>query len=357
MKNILLVVPRLNIGGAETYVATTARGLKERGYNVYTASGGGSIAAEMAEEGIKHFFVPIRLNASLAAWLLARIVRRYCIDIIHANSAAAGIAAVKLKDQFPDLKIIYTAHGVFGHNQAEMTIDKADKIICVSKFVEQYAIEKKYTPAKLTTIYTGIDTEKFRPHRQDKRKLREQYGLSADKFTLAIVARVKSLLHKGHEDLLEIMQKPNAASWQLAVIGKGSAAGKLKRLADQYGLNENIHFLGHINNVEQILDAADVVVLPSKIETFGLVLAEAMAMEKPVVAYAVGGTPEVIGTDGTAGLLAELNNRQDLYEKIASLAADPVLAARIGHAGRLRVERKFSCAAMLDRLEQVYNEK
>lgn len=293
------------------------------------------------------FFVPIRLSAALAAWLLARLVRKYKIDVVHANSAAAGIAAVRLKDTFPDLKVVYTAHGVFGHNEAEMRIDRVDKIICVSKFVEKFALEKHFTPEKLTTIYTGIDTDKFRPHRQSRQMLRQQYGLPQEAFVIAIVARVKNLLHKGHADLLEVMRQSGARDWQLAVIGKGRAVGQLKKLAAQYGLSDRVHLFGHISEVQEVLDLADVVALPSKIETFGLVLAEAMAMEKPVVAYAVGGTPEVIGCDGAAGALVKLNDRQELYEKLAMLAVNPALAVRLGQAGRARVLERFSCEVML----------
>jgi len=354
-KRILLVVPRLNIGGAETYVATVARGLKERGYDVFTASGGGVLAKELSAQGIPHFFVPIRLNVSLAAWLLARIVRRCGIDIVHANSAAAGIAAVKLKSRFQNLRVVYTAHGLFGHTEKEKTIGQADKIIGVSEFATDFARRQGFGEEKLTTIYTGIDTEKFRP-REAPAKLRESLGLSPDNFTVALVARMASLTYKGHEDMLEILRMAKGRSWQLAFIGKGRAMGRLWLRARKLGLQKSVHFLGHSDAVETILDIADVVALPSKVETFGLVLAEAMAMEKPVVTYAVGGTPEVLGENGQAGFLVAPGDRQEFYEKLAQLASDRALGARMGKAGRRRVEECFSCRRMLDALEKVYHE-
>ena len=354
MKNILLAVPRMNIGGAETYVKELALGLKQRGYNVYVASGGGVLANELMKQGIRHFFVPMRLHPVIAAWLLGRIVKKYKIDILHANSAAAGIAAVRLKDKYP-VKIVYTAHGVFGHNAKERTIQKADQIICVSEFVKNYAREKGYAAEKLTTIYTGIDTNKFCPQKEAGRRLRQLYHLTEATFTLAITARIKNLQNKGHLDILEVLTRYNkAAGWHLFVIGKGRALGRLKAEIKHRGLEDRVHCLGHSSAVQNILAVADVVVLPSKLETFGLVLAEAMAMEKPAVAYAVGGTPEVIA-DGKTGFLARLGDINDLYEKLSLLADNPLCCQEMGQAARLWVRGRFSQEKMLDEVEALYD--
>lgn len=359
MKRVLLVVPRLNLGGAETYVAMAARGLKARGYEVFTASGGGKIAADLEKEGIKHSFVPIRLNAALAAWLLARLVRKYSIDIVHANSAAAGIAAVRLKDKFPSLKVVYTAHGVFGYAPKERAIGKADKIIGVSHFVTDYAAERGFAKEKLTTIYNGVDTEKFKPNDDEAHKmsLRQKYNIPKRDFTVALVGRIANLTHKGHEDMLEIMEmaREDKRNWQLIYIGKGKAEARLKLLVKKRGLSDYISFIGQIDDVENVLDMADAIALPSKIETFGLVLAEAMAKEKPVVSYITGGTPEVLGGEDT-GFLIEYNNRRAMYEKLAVLADDKELGKKMGKAGRRRVIENFSCKNMLDKIEAVYNE-
>lgn len=79
MKNILLLVPRMNIGGAESYVALVARSLKSLGYNIFIASAGGALAVELQKEGIKHFFLPIRLSKFISGLLLKRIVEKYMV--------------------------------------------------------------------------------------------------------------------------------------------------------------------------------------------------------------------------------------------------------------------------------------
>ncbi|WP_371372143.1 glycosyltransferase family 4 protein [Sporomusa aerivorans] len=353
--NILLVVPRLNIGGAETYVAITALSLHRLGYTVFVASGGGMLAGSLREQGIRHFYVPIRLSTALAARMLARIIRRNNIDIVHANSASAGYVAVQAR-QYVKVPVVYTAHGIFGHNTQEMTLDQCEKIICVSEYVRQYALEKGFTSQKLVTLYSGIDLTKFKAYPQKKELVRQMLGIPADAFTLAIVARIKNLRNKGHEDILQILKDfEDAHNWHLMVIGKGKGLWSLKYRVWRDKLSQRVHCLGHTIEVQEFLDGADAVVLPSKFETFGLVLAEAMAMGKPVVTYAVGGTPEVIA-HGHTGFLVEKHNLDELHCRLRNLAEDSQLRLMMGDQGRGWVESNFDNNFSISKLTDIYQE-
>ncbi|WP_371363062.1 N-acetyl-alpha-D-glucosaminyl L-malate synthase [Sporomusa rhizae] len=351
--NILLVVPRLNIGGAETYVVTTAIALQQLGFTVSVASGGGMLAKHLSERGIKHYFVPIRFNTSFAAYLLERIIRKNNIQIVHANSAAAGIAAVKVKQRV-NAAVVYTAHGVFGHNAQEMTLNQCDKIICVSEFVRNYAMEKGFAADKLVTAYSGIDLDKFKPDKKKAVVIRKNLGIPEDAFTISIVSRIKNLRNKGHSDILKVLEHYSGAqNWHLMVIGKGKGLWKLKYHIWKNKLSNRVHCLGHMANVQEVLDGADVMVLPSNFETFGLVLAEAMAMEKPVVTYAVGGTPEVIDHERT-GFLVEKNNLAELYHRLCMLADNKKLRLIMGQQGRKWVENHFDSKEMINKLVDIY---
>jgi len=350
---ILLAVPRMNIGGSETYVFTVALGLKKLGYEVHIASAGGQLIKPLQEQGIKHHFVPIRLNASLAAYMLRKIIQHENISLIHANSAAAGIAAVKAKRKC-HIPLIYTAHGVFGHTPKELTLNECDKIICVSEFVKKYAIEKGFSPEKLQVAYTGIDLQKFQSDVDQGRLLRQQLNIPQDAFTLALVARIKNLTNKGHADMLQVFEEHAAAKkWHLIVIGKGQGLGKLQSLIKQKNMPAQIHCVGHQTNVAAYLNAVDAVVLPSQLETFGLVLAEGMAMAKPAIAYDVGGTSEVI-IEAKTGFLVPLHDTKVLYQKIKELADDREFCRQMGYQGRKYVEAHFSCQQMIDELQLIY---
>lgn len=352
---ILLVVPRFNIGGAETYVMTLALALQKQGMEVHIASGGGKLAGIVQDYGIEHHFVPVRLHAGLAAAMLARFVTEYRIDLIHANSAAAGIAAVKVKEKL-SVPVVYTAHGVFGHNEAEMTLERCDKIICVSDFVRRDAMRRGFSEHKLQTVYTGIDLHKFKPSQAAREKWRTQLSIPPEAFTIAVTARIKNLRDKGHRDILRVLKEfEKAKEWHVLIIGKGKSLWRLKWLIRQWKLADRAHCLGHQLDVSGALNAADAVALPSKFETFGLVIAEGMAMEKAAVAYAVGGTPEVI-EHGRTGYLAKAGDVGALFEKLSLLAEDKALCAALGKEGRRHVAQRFSCERMMGELSEIYAE-
>lgn len=354
MKKILFLVPRMNIGGAETYVYTVAVELQKRGYDIYLASGGGQLADQLEELGIKTFFLPIRHFWTLSAWLLKWIIKKYNIELIHANSGAAGIVAAKVK-RMTEIPVVYTAHGVFGNPEREHVIDELDKIICVSEYVRQHAIGIGFKPNHLEVCYNGIDVNRFQPNEEVRQQLRQSLGLKDDTLVLAIVSRIKNLRSKGHQILLNILaNQAKHDNWKLLIIGKGVGTIKLQKEILAKGLKDKVIYLGHKTDVHKWLNAADLMVLPSRFETFGIVLAEAMSMGKPAVAFAVGGTPEVIKENET-GFLTEKNNEQELYNKIKMLDNDRKLLKQFSTNGMQWVRQNFTNTQMVDILEKIYN--
>ena len=357
MKNILLLVPRLNIGGAESYVALVARNLKSLGYNVYTASAGGQLAKSLEEEGIQHFFLPIRLSRFIAGFLLSRIIKKYNIDLVHANSEAAGIIAVDCKNKYNlQIPIVYTAHGILPNKKSvKDRINQVDKIIAVSNFSKQAAIEAGYKQEIIEVIYNGVDIQKFTPQKQNKAILRDKYNIPQDAFTMIIVSRIKNLRNKGHQHLLDILRNyEQSKNWHLVVIGKGKGLSTLKQKIKEYNLESRVHLLGHKIDVENYVDIADIIVLPSYFETFGLVLAEGMAMEKPAVAFSVGGIPEVID-DQQNGFLIDFNDDNMFVEKLNNLANDRKLIESMGIKAREKIKADFSNQEMMKNLLEIYD--
>lgn len=354
MKNILLLVPRMNIGGAESYVALVARSLKLLGYNVYLASAGGALATKLQQEGIKHFFLPIRLSKYISGILLKRIIKKYNIEIIHANSEAAGIVAVKTRQKYNlDIPIVYTAHGVLPAKVKDI-INQVDKIIAVSNFSREAAIKEGFSANKIEVVYNGVDIDKFKPHEEKRNLLRKKYNIPQDAFTMIIVSRIKNLRNKGHQHLLNVLSEYEVSKyWHLVVIGKGKGLGSLKQKVKEHNLQDRVHLLGHKTDVENYEDMADVVVLPSYFETFGLVLAEGMAMEKPAVAFKVGGVPEVI-EDNKTGFVVDYDNDDELVEKLAILAKNPDLCKQMGIQARKKVAKDFANEIMIKKLEEIY---
>lgn len=356
MKNILLMVPRLNIGGAETYTKLVAENLQKRGYNVHIASGGGLLANKLAQKGIKNSWLPMRFSTDISAYLLKHIVKKYNINLIHANSAAAGITAMKYKQRYNEnMPVVFTAHGILGDLKKENILKDCNKIIYVSHFVKNDAIRNGFKENNACVIYTGIDINKFDKSIDNKHIIRERYNIKQDDFVMAIVARIKNLRNKGHQDLLEMMNKyTNARNWHLLVIGKGKGMFKLKSLIKEYKLENNVHCIGHVDNVEDFVCLSDVVVLPSDFETFGLALAEGMAMGKAGVAYNIGGIPEII-KDKENGFLVKYKDIDDLYDKLSLLAGDRLLCKSLGMNAYNDIKNNLSVEKMMDKIEDIYN--
>lgn len=355
--NILLVVPRLNIGGAESYVLTTALGLARRGYQVCVASWGGQLVDKLADLGIKHYLVPIRLNSRLASWMLEYIIKRNNISLVHANSAAAGFAALKVCQRMK-LPLVYTAHGVFDHNKRERVLGNADKIICVSEFLRQRCLTNGIAEAKLVTIYNGVDSTQFFPVPGRALLTKREFGIQDDVFVIGIISRIKNLHTKGHGDILHMMDKyrgEKTKNWRLLIVGKGNGLSQVKHMASKLGLSEQIYYAGHQTDIAKMLELMDVLLLPSDFETFGLVLAEAMAGGKPTIAYAVGGTSEAIDNEVT-GFLTPKNDIDSMYDKLNVLYDNPSLRQQMGQNGIERVRKMFDSEDMLEQVLAVYDE-
>ena len=356
--NLLLVVPRLNIGGAESYVYQLAKHLKAMGYRIYVASWGGLLANQLCDLGITHYKVPIRLHKGFAAMMLEKIIRRHNIQLVHANSGAAGQAAA-LACKRVNIPWVYTAHGWLNFKEQQSDIAQAQRIICVSNYLKNRFLTEGYLdPEKLVTIYNGIDTTTYSPTPENSSKgtwLRDKWGVTKSEFLLGIVSRVARLNMKGHMDLLDILKNyEETRNWKLVIIGKGKYLPILKYRAWKYGIYDRIIFAGHHTDMPAALSAIDVMAFPSKLETFGLAAAEAMAMEKPVVTYAVGGLPEVID-NGSTGFLVEKNNIKAFYEALCQICNNTDLKKKFSLNSRQKVIEAFSYQPTTDRISKLYN--
>jgi L-malate glycosyltransferase len=297
----------------------------------------------------------MRANSHLAALMLQRVIRRERIDIVHANMGAAAEAASYACPR-AGIPWLMTVHMPFGQDPREQRYGLAERLICISDFVRGLVQSQSDVPSeKLLTIHGGIDLVKF-SLRGVGLDMRRQWGVPQDAFLIGIVARLHSSNDKGHLDLLRMLaMRPQAVSWHLAIIGSGKAQKGLEMMTRSLGIADRVHFAGHILDVPSALEAVDAVALPSYAETLGLSLAEAMAMSKPVVAYDVGGIPEVV-EDGRTGFLVPAGDIDGLAEKLDAICCDPDLARQLGQRARERVEECFDIERMVDGVEEVYRE-
>ena len=206
----------------------------------------------------------------------------------------------------------------------------------------------------MTVIPNGVDLERFRPG-VGTGVLREALGIGPEAPLLVTTVQLAAI--KGLDVLLAAFAALKRPEPVLALIGRGKEEESLRRRAGALGLEGRVRFLGFRDDLHLLLEDADVAVHPSIAEGEGLPnsVIECLAKGKALAATGVGGVPEAV-TDGVEGLLVPPGDPGALAEALARLLDDPPLRERLGRSARLRAEREFDQALMVDRLDTLLGE-
>ena len=304
------------------------------------------------------FSYPRRLPTVVAA------LRQLRIDILHTHlfdasvvGLTAGVlAGVPLRVMTRHYSDYHTRIGKRWHVGLDrMCTRLAHSVIAVSHQTRRVMLEEEGAPAeKVVVIHNGIDLSRVKsPSYEEVAQLRRELDVE-NCAMVSVIARLHP--EKGHEYLFRALPRLLSATrgkLRLLVAGAGPFRETYGREVSGLGVEEAVRFLGFRTDIARILSVSDVVVLPSVAEAFGLVLAEAMAMEKAVVATRVGGIPEII-QDGVTGVLVPPASPEALADAILALLRDPVRRAQLGRAGRRRVEEAFRFERMMEGYEAVY---
>jgi glycosyltransferase involved in cell wall biosynthesis len=203
-------------------------------------------------------------------------------------------------------------------------------------------------------IHNGIEMPSpvFTSSRQQTRAMLQIPG---DALVVSVIANL--IGYKGHRDLVEalaLVKDQLPGPWRLLAIGRDDGIGaELKSHAAALNIADNIMWLGERSDVDELLSASDIFVLPSHQEGFSNALLEAMAASLPAIATAVGGNADAVVNNET-GLLVPPSKPRALAAAILRLVQDPGLRHSFAAAGRRRVEQRFSLQACVDRYEKLY---
>jgi glycosyltransferase involved in cell wall biosynthesis len=202
----------------------------------------------------------------------------------------------------------------------------------------------------LNVVYYGLDPI---PFRSSIVRLRTDLGISPTEPVVGIVGRLIDV--KAHSYLIHAVRflLNEIPSVHLVIIGDGKLRSYLESLTAQLGINEHVHFLGFRTDVSNLMGEFDILALPSLSEGFGLVLLEAMAAAKPIVATRVSAIPEIV-VDGETGLLVPPRDPVALAQALRQLIMNPTLACDFGRCGRMRLEQRFTVQKMVEDTVRVY---
>ena len=336
--------------------------------------GPGPLAAALAGRDIRTSFLPLRrlrksLNPLLAVQSAASLVRvaaelralcrRDRIDVLHANSNTAFLYAA-LCPTPPSVRKVWHSRDLaeFGRG-GRWLYARADRVIAISEAVRRHLRRYATDESKLLTIPNGIDVAHFVPQGQ-RAATRTALGLAAD--TLVIGMAGQFVPGKRHDLFLDMAQRLGSAlpEARFLVIGgdlfndQPAYTRELERRVRTPELAGKVLLTGPRADIRPLYEALDVLVHPADREPFGRVVAEAMALGKPVVAVNACGPAEII-RDGTDGLLVPANSADALAAAVLRLAQDNELARRLGVAAAARVRDAFSLSLLGERMERLYS--
>jgi glycosyltransferase involved in cell wall biosynthesis len=227
-----------------------------------------------------------------------------------------------------------------------------DRYLAVSESVRRYLVhDLHWPPAKIEVVPNSVRANPAVVTPTTASTVRHQIvGRQATPLVL-----VPARLHeqKGHRYLFPALAEVPEA--HVALAGEGPERHALEMLAHELGIESRVSFLGHRDDMPELLAAADLVVLPSLYEGLPISLLEAMAAAKPVIATRIGGTDELV-TSGYDGLLVEPRDSHALAQAMKTLLSDPERARQMASSAQRTVADRFSAEVMCKRVSQVYGE-
>lgn len=296
---------------------------------------------------------------------LARLLRRERADVVELYGLRANVIG-RLAAALAGVPIVLG--GVTSTDDwrrwPHVRLDRATAWAVTGWLANSHAskrrlVERERHPAdRVRVIHDGVDVQAWRrrPDGEARRRLRRQLGCSDETVLVATVANIRPA--KGYPHLVEAVPLVTAArsDCRFVCAGLDMMGGAVQRRARELGVEGSIVFTGPRADVRDLYEAADIALLPSVYEGFGLSLAEAMALELPVVATEVGGIPELV-QDGRTGLLVPPADPAALARAVLRLAARPELRRWLGMGGRERVARLFSLDRAVEERQRYYLEE
>ena len=356
-RRIALMLESDGPGGAETMLMQMAEELRRRGHHVVCVgpdNGCGWLGGELRRRGFTTDVFRLRqpIDRDCLGGMV-EMLRKHQAEIVHSHEFTMAVYGAAAARQLGVTHVI-TMHGsekVMARWQRRLALRVAfaasRAVVAVSRATHAHmARVMRMAPASILTIPNGIAfTPGVRPG------VRTELGLTDSSVLVLAVGNL--VPRKGHIFLLRALASLANPDWHVAIAGRGGEEERLLAFANEAGVTDRVHLLGHRGDVPDLLAAADVYAMPSLWEGLPMALLEAMFAGKAIVASRASGIPEAID-EGQEGLLADPGDEAQLKEALSNLIAQSALRARLGAAAKARAERDFSSTVMIDAYERAF---
>jgi len=377
MSSILVATHSGSQGGAEFCLDTTLRHLDRQRYRATVLFGCDGPMAESARRlGIEVDVLPLAwwmcydnslwhvknllLGSIPRIWRLVRRIRREKIDLVYTNTAVIFEAAVAAR--LAGVPHVWHVHEILTSDHMRPRVlplglitrlirRLSDRVIFESNSAREIC-RGSIPDEKARVVYNSVRFSEVKIG-GDPRAARTRFGLADERCVIAWVGRFSE--RKNPLLLIRAASRMKEAAATFVFAGEGPLEEEMTRTIDRLGLHDTCRLIPFQDDVRPLLEAADVLALTSQEESFGLVLVEAGAYGKPVVATRSQGPAEIVA-DGQTGFLVDPDDEADLAAKIERLVANPRERDTMGKAGAERVAELFSARKNTRKIEEVFAE-
>lgn len=350
------------LAGGQLIAHRFALAARERGDDVrFVGPEDGPFMARVRDDGFDTTLVDVSRSHRVDGVVrLARDLRATRTDLLHTHTLAAANALSRCAARLAGVPVVSHLHIENHFRPATRPLLRAldngtarfsARLVAVSEATRTAYERQGYPSGRIVVLYNGVDLTSDRP----AGGLRDELGVGESALLVALVGRLCDV--KGQRELIQALAEVPAA--HAVLVGEdlehgGDYRRLLEREADRMSVRDRVVFTGARDDVGALIEQVDVVALPSWTEGLPLVVLEAMARGRPVVATPVGGTAEAV-IDGDTGILVPPRDPASLAGALRRLE-NPALREQLGAAGRRRATERFSADDMARGMLEIYDE-
>jgi N-acetyl-alpha-D-glucosaminyl L-malate synthase BshA len=326
------------------------------------------------EEGIFYHEVPVSnyplfeyppYDLALAS-RTAEVAEYYDLDLLHVHyaiphSVSALLARQMLAAKGRHLPFVTTLHGtditLVGLDRSylpitQFAIEQSDGVTSISHYLRERTFKEFKIKREIEVIPNFVNCDFYVPLSEEKRKAQRERFAPVDEKILIHLSNFRPV--KRVTDAVEVFARVvEKVPAHLLLVGDGPDRSAAEWLAQRKGIQDRVHFLGKQESVNELLPLADLMLMPSELESFGLAALEAMACRVPTIATRVGGVPELI-EDGVNGRLFPVGEVDAMAEAAVELLTDPLKLEAMATTGRQTAQQRFCASKIIPLYERYY---
>ncbi len=364
-------------GGSGVVATELGIELAAKGHEIHFISYSQPFRLSGRDDGIFYHEVPVSsyplfefppYDLALAS-RMAEVAEFNSLDLLHVHyaiphSVSALLARQMLAARGRHLPFVTTLHGtditLVGLDRSYLpitrhAIEQSDGVTSISSYLRDETNERFEISRHIEVIPNFVNCDVYTPFRDDatRREARKRFA-KPDEALLMHLSNFRPV--KRVADVIKVFARiAGEMPAQLILVGDGPDRSSVEWLAHDLGIHQRIHFLGKQERVNELLPQADLLLMPSELESFGLAALEAMACKVPAIATRVGGVPELID-HGDTGLLYAVGDTEAMARGAIDLLSDPVRLEEMRNTARQTAQKRFCASLVVPRYVEFYKQ-